>query len=220
MNMELKETDRKLYEIEQCIASLRKDISNGMNPGMAGGLMKHYAHLLYELSVQTAAKPAHEPEQTITPVQVNPVTPVQETTLPADKTVEDESAASPVLDKQTPKQVNTSPADEADEDDLTVNEKISRTKQPVMNYAEKSNETPIQDLTKSISIGKKFEFINGLFNGNADAYKDCLANLQKQQSFQNAENYLEENVFTHYNWEENEKLAGEFFALLRRRFMK
>ena len=64
--------------------------------------------------------------------------------------------------------------DEDEEEKVNINEKIAKTQQPVVNIADKLKETPIKELVKAISIGKKFEFINELFEGNADAYKETI----------------------------------------------
>lgn len=229
----MNETDKKLNEIELCISGLRQDIAKGMNPAMARGLMKHYAYMLYELSAQLDSNAAEENKR-----QDSVITNQAETDIPTPPVTETEPDKTEAVfiapkpesaKKSTSNHSASAPADvtktgnpakeSGDEDDLTLNERISRTKQPVLNYAEKSKETPIQDLTRAISISKKFEFINGLFDGDSDAYKKCLSSIQKQDTFQHAEQYLEDEVFPKFDWEENEKLAAEFFSLLRRRFM-
>ncbi len=107
-----------------------------------------------------------------------------------------------------------------DDQELSLNERLSKNKQPVMNFADKSNLTPITDLVKFIPIGKKFEFINGLFDGNADVYKSSLHTVQHASSYEQATEYLESNIIGPYDWNANEKLAAEFFGLIKRRFIK
>lgn len=102
----------------------------------------------------------------------------------------------------------------------SLNERLSKNKQPVHNLVEKSKETPIADLAKAISISKKFEFINGLFDGKADAYKACLQTIQNANNIEEAYAFLENEIANTYEWDENEKLAEEFFSLTRRRFLK
>jgi hypothetical protein len=106
------------------------------------------------------------------------------------------------------------------EQELTLNDKISKNKQPVLNVAEKSKETPIKDLVKFISIGKKFEFINGLFDGKAEVYKSSLNTVQNASSYEEATHFLESNIIGPYQWDANETLAAEFFGLIKRRFMQ
>lgn len=106
-----------------------------------------------------------------------------------------------------------------DNEEISLNEKISKSKQPVLNFAEKSKETPIKDLLKAISISKKFEFINGLFDGNSEAYKNCINTIQNSGTYQEAVDFLENGIVESYEWQDNEKLSEEFFSLVRRRFM-
>jgi len=109
---------------------------------------------------------------------------------------------------------------ETPEDDTSLNAKLSKNKTPVLNFADKSTETAIADLSKAISIGKKFEFINGLFGGNSELYKNCIQTLQNSENFEKAINYIEIEITSQFDWndEENENLAAEFFALIKRRF--
>ena len=109
--------------------------------------------------------------------------------------------------------------EEIDLDEATVNGKIAKYKQPTLNLADKLKDTPIQELVKAISISKKFEFINELFKGNADAYKACISSVESAGSFEAAANFIESNVADTYAWDENENLAAEFFLLVKRRYL-
>lgn len=132
------------------------------------------------------------PPQEVAPaIKSNPVTP------------------SPIVNKQ----------EEIDIDEATVNGKIAKFKEPVINLADKLKDTPIKELVKAISISKKFEFINELFQGNAEAYKSCIAAVESAGSFENAANYLENNVVDTYAWNDNEDLAAEFYLLVKRRYL-
>jgi hypothetical protein len=109
---------------------------------------------------------------------------------------------------------------ENEEDEVSLNERISKTKTPVSNVVEKSKETPISDIAKSISISKKFEFINGLFDGNSEAYKLCIQKVQNANNLEEANHYLDNEIANQFEWNENEKLSEEFYTLTRRRFLK
>ncbi len=110
--------------------------------------------------------------------------------------------------------------EDVQEDEISLNEKLSKNKTPVLNFADKSTETAIADLSKAISIGKKFEFINGLFGGNSEVYKNSIQTIQNSENFEKAINYIENEITSQFDWndEENENLAAEFFALIKRRF--
>ena len=109
--------------------------------------------------------------------------------------------------------------DEDAEEKVNINEKIAKTQQPVVNIADKLKETPIKELVKAISIGKKFEFINELFEGNADAYKDYIKQLESAGSYENAIAYTENNFTETQAWQENEKLVLDMMLLIKRRYM-
>jgi hypothetical protein len=137
--------------------------------------------------------------------------------------------APPVIEKEVPpvaqKTANNNQApsivkqEEIDLDEATVNGKIAKYKQPTINLADKLKDTPIQELVKAISISKKFEFINELFKGNADAYKACISSIELAGSFEAAANFIESNIADTYAWDDNENLAAEFFLLVKRRYL-
>jgi hypothetical protein len=102
---------------------------------------------------------------------------------------------------------------------ISVNDKLSKSAMPPQNIAEKLKETPIPDLVKAIAISKKFEFINLLFDGNSEFYKYCIQTIQSSTDYQLAIQFIEQEVIVKYDWQEHEKLASEFFSLVRRRFL-
>ncbi|HEY1046256.1 MAG TPA: hypothetical protein VGF79_07445 [Bacteroidia bacterium] len=132
-----------------------------------------------------------------------------------------EKAVEPLkIQKTEPAEEVKSKKQEAHIENESLNDRLSKNKQPAHNLVEKSKETPIADLAKSISISKKFEFINGLFDGKAEAYKACLQTIQNASNVEEAYAFLENEIANTYEWDENEKLAEEFFSLTRRRFLK
>lgn len=176
---------------------------------------------------QTVQEPITEDKKVLEsytePVVVNPPEIKKEIVVPPPiRSIQDSNANTiPAEEKKiapSVKAIVTDPPSE--EEEISINERFSKGKVPVLNYAEKSKETPIKDLSKAISIGKKFEFINLLFGGNSDAYKNCINNIQNSDSYETAVAYLEAEISNTPDWEENEKLGSEFFALVRRRFMK
>jgi hypothetical protein len=147
------------------------------------------------------------------PMQEQPVAPIHIAEIPERKTA---IITPPSIKPKT----RTVEDNYEGEQELTLNDKISKNKQPVLNVAEKSKETPIKDLAKFISIGKKFEFINGLFDGNADVYKSTLNTVQNASSYEEATHFIESNIIGPYQWDANETLAAEFFGLIKRRFIQ
>lgn len=167
-----------------------------------------------EIKMEVVVEPP-TPEPVIeqsTPVIETPVAEIIEKPLPpsAPKTPPAPKAQEPVT---------TSLVDKKISDDVSLNAKLSMNKQPVVNIAEKSKETPIADLAKAISISKKFEFIKGLFDGDGEAYKATISALQSSGSYQEALSYIDTQVRSRYDWSDNEDLSNELTTLLKRRFM-
>jgi len=166
--------------------------------------------------LEPIAEPIKGAEKTETPVH-QPIAQIEVETFaePDQESMIEEAVKTPL--KTTPS-IQTSKFKEEETDEFSVNSKISKNKQPVLNFADKSTETSISDLPKAISIGKKFEFINGLFDGNSEAYKNCIQTIQSAENYPSAINYIETEINNQFDWNEHEQLAAELFALIKRRF--
>lgn len=79
--------------------------------------------------------------------------------------------------------------------------------------------SPLEDLKKAISIAKKFEFINALFQANVEAYSRAIHTLNMQMTGDDAFNYLN-RLREEYNWEEEDENYLELADLVRRRFLQ
>lgn len=184
-----------------------------------------------ELNSQNSINKEIEPKVEIPVIEVEeiiPTPPPKEIEIIKNDTNVIESSKAAIIEhkeveiriKAESNKIQTTETIQNNEEDISVNERFSKSKLPVLNYADKSKENAIKDLAKAVSIGKKFEFINGLFEGNGEAYKQCLATVQNSPSYDEAIAFLETQVAENNNWDENEKLAAEFFSLVRRRFMQ
>lgn len=129
-----------------------------------------------------------------------------------------EAKHEPVKHKPAADEVKANKEQENDVD-TSLNAKIARFQQPVINVADKLKETPVKELVKAISISKKFEFIKELFNGDSVVYKGCLHTIESMHSYQEAAQYIEKDIAEKYNWKESENLANEFLILVKRRFL-
>lgn len=85
--------------------------------------------------------------------------------------------------------------------------------------ASKLTQTPIPDLKKAISIHKKFEFINKLFNGNHEAYTRHVHLLNTCQNSDEAETIFFDQLQKEYQWDLEDPLTLEFADLIRRRYL-
>lgn len=238
---------KQLKHIQNTLEHIISDYESGADAGFIGHLIRDQAMALYRCSAEALNKPAEikpqsnttspapaNSQETLPPVMQHPPAPAE---VPAviqnlespEIQIEIPTAQTPsspvtvhkteVPHQEMPKQeVNpVKPVTVGGEEDLTLNERLAKSKTPAINFAEKSKESPIKDLSKAITISKKFEFINGLFNGNAEQYKAFLNTVQNSDSYDAAIAFIEASANMAL-WEENEKLSSEFYALVGRRF--
>lgn len=85
--------------------------------------------------------------------------------------------------------------------------------------SEKLSESPIQDLTKAMSINDRLLYMNELFGGDMDALNESLKLLNKFEQLDQAKGLIG-NLAEQYNWLDEEKLeiAQSFIKLIRRRY--
>lgn len=80
--------------------------------------------------------------------------------------------------------------------------------------ASKLKSKPITDIKSAINLGDRFLFIKELFRGNADDFNQTIKDLNNQQSYEDAVNYLEK-----YNWSNDNKTVQNFQSIVQRRFI-
>lgn len=85
--------------------------------------------------------------------------------------------------------------------------------------AEKMTHTPIKDLSVSIGLNQKFQFIKELFDADADAYKSAVSKLNAFSGGTEAELFLRNELMATYGWNEEEPLVISFTELVQRRYL-
>lgn len=124
----------------------------------------------------------------------------------------DEVDQTVILPKKTAKPLSA-------EEVKTVNDAFSDDKPPSQNLASQFEEKQkMKSLQTGISINQRFVFIKELFNGEADAYNKYITELDKIQSFQEADLFIKNEIIPQYNWEENEAEQQVFYQLLAKKF--
>ncbi|TNE80216.1 MAG: hypothetical protein EP332_08570 [Bacteroidetes bacterium] len=133
-----------------------------------------------------------EIEEELSPIEepVSESEPIEEEIIPAEE---------PVVETAAPKAM---PVFEEEPTDL----------------AGKFSATPIADIKQSISIAKKFEYINTLFQGNVEKYSRSIVNLN---SMRNGDEAFEElnRLRRELGWEEEDANYLELANLIRRRYL-
>ncbi|MBK7409732.1 MAG: hypothetical protein IPL49_03515 [Saprospirales bacterium] len=86
--------------------------------------------------------------------------------------------------------------------------------------SEKLSELPIQDLSKAMGLNERIFTINELFDGDQEAFKQAVQVLNGFHSFEEAKNYLVQEIAIQYNWAQTDKKnkAKNFIKLVRRRY--
>ena len=82
--------------------------------------------------------------------------------------------------------------------------------------ASKLQQHPIEDLTKAIKLNDKIWFINDLFEGNADLYRDTVRKLNKMDDLESALLFLEQN----FDFEQEKESFKTFIEFIYRRYLK
>jgi hypothetical protein len=100
--------------------------------------------------------------------------------------------------------------------ELTLNDRFSETKKD-LNLASKHLSTPISDLTKEISLNKKFGFINELFKGNMEQYHQAIQQLNSAGSWNKAKDQLDQ-LHSRFEWDAEDSLVQDFLELVKRRW--
>lgn len=85
--------------------------------------------------------------------------------------------------------------------------------------AERLQKTAIKDLTNAIGISEKFLYMNELFEGDSDLFKNCLATINNMSTMQEAEQYLEKEFAGRFKWDGENKYVQKFYGLIERKFM-
>lgn len=79
---------------------------------------------------------------------------------------------------------------------------------------------PIADLKQAISLNEKLLFIKDLFNGYNLAYSEAIDIVNKMNSFEAADGFLQHNYAAKNNWANKQATVDQFYELLNRRFSK
>ncbi|GAA4197759.1 hypothetical protein GCM10022289_05450 [Pedobacter jeongneungensis] len=79
---------------------------------------------------------------------------------------------------------------------------------------------PIADLKQAISLNEKLLFIRELFNGYNLAYSEVIDIINRMNSFEAADSYLQHNYAAKNNWASKQATVDQFYELLNRRFSK
>ena len=81
---------------------------------------------------------------------------------------------------------------------------------------DKLEHLPITDLKSAISFNDRFSFVQNLFSGNADVFKNVVEQINSANNFVEAEKIISNHK--NEKWAENAEVAASFMELVSRRF--
>lgn len=141
--------------------------------------------------------------------------------IPALKDVEmDEPVISPpVADRPifTPEAIPVKPVEQpiaATNPARSLNDLLAKTNA----QGDEPVKAPIADLKQAINLNEKLLFIKDLFKGYNLAYSEAIDIVNKMNSFEAANNFLQSNYSLKYDWASKQATVDQFYELLNRRF--
>ncbi|MCT4581787.1 MAG: hypothetical protein N4A35_10245 [Flavobacteriales bacterium] len=133
--------------------------------------------------------------------------------------IEQEIKEEPAFTPESPIQEEKVEQEEEKKDhSISINDKFSsNAEQPTL--ADRLSQQPIKDLTKAIGLNQKFLFMNDLFEGENEKYKEAIETINNFSAFIEADEYINNNLKYNYNWDINGVSAQKFMDLVKRRFL-
>ena len=174
--------------------------------------------------------PQEEVEEPLVITEAEPVEVITEEPIPApsqpiealkDVKLDDPIISPPVEQERplfTPEAVPVKPAPQpiASKPAPSLNDLLARTNGKV----EEPVKAPIADLKQAINLNEKLLFIKDLFNGYNLAYSEVIDIINKMNSFEAADSFLQNNYAAKNNWASKQATVDQFYELLNRRFSK
>lgn len=98
----------------------------------------------------------------------------------------------------------------------TLNDKLKDSKSSSL--VDNMQKQKINSISKSISLNQRFIFIKELFGGNLDNYEKALHNLDSFDSWEEANQFIEEEIAPEYNWDISKDSVAEFTGIIERKY--
>lgn len=102
---------------------------------------------------------------------------------------------------------------------LTLNEMLSAKLNQAAGHQNNRHGAKLEDLKSAISINDKMVFIKELFNGYNLAYSEAIEIVNRFESFDAADNFLQKNYAVKNDWESKQPTVERFYEYLRKKFV-
>lgn len=104
---------------------------------------------------------------------------------------------------------------------LTINDILSgKTSQSVNVASQLNQQQSVKDLKSIISLNDKLLFIKDLFNGYSLAYSEAIDLVNKSDSFESAEQFLNANYALKNGWSQKQTTVDKLHEIISRKFAK
>ncbi len=90
---------------------------------------------------------------------------------------------------------------------------------PVNDVYKRLKNSKITSIKKGISISKRYEIQNQLFDNDPEVYNKSIQTLDTAEDLDHAMKYLVNNLVVEHDWDEESSLVEEIKTLLERRYM-
>ena len=132
------------------------------------------------------------------------------------ETVEESKPEEPSLDqKQAVEKVSVPNESEKNK---SINDKfLGHAEKPTV--ADKLSQSPIEDLNKAIGLNQKFLFMNDLFEGENEKYKEALNTINNFSTYMEADEYINNSLKHQFKWDDESLSVQKFIDLVKRRFL-
>ncbi|MDB5133548.1 MAG: hypothetical protein JWP37_151 [Mucilaginibacter sp.] len=135
-----------------------------------------------------------------------------------------DTPAIPTVKEEPVKQVTEKSATEVKvesikEEPLTVNQKMSAQLNNTGSRVTEQHTQTIDDLKSAITLNDKLLYIKDLFNGYNLAYSEAIDILNRLETFEEADKYLQNSYAVKNNWGSKQTTVDKFYSLLKRRYL-
>jgi len=163
------------------------------------------------LKAKSANKPEEEEE-----LELEEEIEEEEELGPEPFIVEQKKEEKPIKEEVTKGAQAESKIENKEEKRLTLNEMLSS---KLGNKTTPSGGKSIDDLKAAISLNDKMVFIKALFNGYNLAYSEAIEIINRFESFEAADNFLQKNYAQKNDWDTKTAIVDRLYEYLNRRFV-
>ncbi len=133
----------------------------------------------------------------------------EEARQPEKETKKEPSKKRSVNEKVTPETLG----DRYKQNGQYMNESLAEKHQPQKDISNKMQNKPIDDLNKALGVNDRFQLTRDLFHGNRASFAETIEALNNTNSFEEANNMIEEN----FDWDKNEPSYKMLLDLIKRK---